>query len=142
MSASKVRKAFVIHVENIAAGLPGNPPVSWPNKTFKPPGGLPWLQFNWIPAGRRAVTLGDQGEDELVGIVQIDINTPQGDGDAVMENLLSLLEEEFIAGQVVIHDGQPATIESCSRLPSRNVDPFYRSSLSVNYYARVTRSLI
>ena len=142
MSVSKVRKAFVGAVKDQVALLDPVLPVAWPNVKFNPPSNSPWLAFHWVPADSGAATMGDGGEDELVGFVQVDVNVPQDSGEAATETVLTALENHFIAGREVINDSQVATVVSSSRSSGRAVDPYWRTSLTINFYARITRPTI
>lgn len=137
-NTAKARKALVTAAKARLTLL--GFPVSWPNKKFDPPNNAPWIGFHYVPAGKTAATLGEGGEDELVGFIQFDINVPQDSGEEVTENSLSALESYFVAGRSVIYDSQAVTISSNSRTSGRTVDPYWRTSLTVNFYARIIRS--
>lgn len=139
MSTQDVRRAFVVAVKEQVEELNAELPIAWPNRKFDPPNEAPWVGFHWVPVSKQAVTLGEGGEDELLGFVQLDINVPQNSGEELTEVFLSAMESFFVAGRPVVYDSQAATVTSSSRSSGRTVDPYFRTSITINFYARIIR---
>lgn len=105
---------------------------------FKP-GNAAWGSVYMLPAGAGPVTLGVGGEDEHIGVMQIDINVPQGFGTAQLLELSQQVLDVFISGRRFSCDDQSVLIASASRNPIRNIDGWLRGGVSVNWSARTTR---
>lgn len=107
----------------------------------KPDAETPWA-FVWIiPTlnGVRAVTCGDAGYDEHVGILQIDFNYPMNRGPAASRAMLDVGADHFRIGRHFIRGVADVTIQSTSRIRGREVDGWWRVSLSIAWSARVPR---
>ena len=124
------------------AAIGSGKPIQWPNKKFEPPTNALWFRVHYFPTDRARKTLGDLGEDEVDGFVQIDVNVPSDSGEKVQRQQLDILEHIFTSGRVTTYNGQEAVITACKRSPGRDVDGFYRVSLTVDFYARVKRVLL
>lgn len=124
--------------------------IEWPNLAFTPPrnpvGGFTqpvWAKVSFIPGATEPVTLGEQGKDEMVGILQIDLNQPVDTGDADVRAALTPLENYFTPGRTLSKDGEDATVTASGRTPGRTIEStYYRVSLSVSWYARTQRPTI
>lgn len=103
------------------------------------PDGL-WLQLFNLRGDSVPVTLGDQGEDENRGVLQIDVNFPKGRGTGTVTKKADEFANFFTAGKSLSYNAQVVKIVSCSLNPGRYVGGYYRVSLSIRYYARTTRS--
>jgi hypothetical protein len=134
MSQQKVRNAIVKSASEALV----DKAVAWPNKAFKPPGGL-WFSVQYLPTPPTSVTLGLGGEEELRAILQIDVNVPTDSGEKEQMAALALLETLYIPGLVVRHQGQSARVLKCARSNGRVVNSDWRVSLSVYFLARYVR---
>lgn len=120
--------------------LKGSVPTGYPNSDLTDKGSGMWFQVFVTPGPSSPVTLGEGGEDDNPGFMQIDINFPKGKGDgAVLEKADDLLTA-FPAGRVLTYNGQDVHIKGSSVTPPRYVGGYYRVSLTINYYARTTRA--
>jgi Bacteriophage related domain of unknown function len=137
-------------LEEAAIGLNGANDVEWPNKALTPPAtntgvfSQPvWAKVSIITNPGVPVTQGQQGKDEVDGILQIDLNQPKNTGDSEVRTALGALENYFTPGRVLSKDGEDVTVSSCGRVPGRVIDDrHFRVSLSVSWYARVQRQLL
>ncbi len=103
------------------------------------PDGL-WLGIYNIRGQSKPVTLGSEGEDNHPGVFQIDVNYPKDRGVGVVLSKVDELGSFFYAGRTITANGQSVMVRSCSLGPGRYVDGYYRTSLSVYYYARTART--
>lgn len=131
-----IEKALYAALKSVDAttpcGFPGAELDSYPD-------GL-WLQVFNMRAESGPVTLGDAGEDNHPGILQVDINYPKGQGTG---NILAKGDELaafFTAGKTLSYNTQEVKVLSSSLSSGRYVGGYYRVSLTINYYARTTRS--
>jgi len=103
------------------------------------PDGL-WLQLHNMRAESNPVTLGDAGEDNHPGILQIDINYPKGKGTSYVLAEGDILASFFTAGKALSYNTQEVKVLGSTLSSGRYVGGYYRISLSINYYARTTRN--
>lgn len=128
--------AAVLSVDNTT-------PIGYPNRPLpdadKPADGL-WLQLSNMRAQSSPVTLGDVGEDNHPGFLQIDCNYPQNKGSKQVLAKADEFAAFFTAGRSLSYNAQAVKVLSCSVGPGRDVGGYYRVSVTVNYYARTTRT--
>jgi hypothetical protein len=113
--------------------------VAWPNKTLDPKARTTWYAVHYLPADEPVVTMGDGGENEVVGLLQVDVNVPLNSGEKATETALLDLRETFYAGGVLTHEGQDVKVTKVVRSIGRTVDAFFRTSLSIYFYGRYNR---
>lgn len=99
-----------------------------------------WLAIHNLRAESIPVTLGNAGEDNHPGILQIDINSPKNKGTKLVLEKGDEFAAFFTAGKALLYNAQEVKVLSSSLSPGRYVGGYYRISLSVSYYARTTRS--
>lgn len=120
-------------------------PLAVDNARFEAPAdGSPWAAYFFVPAegasAVKAVTLGADGEDEHLGIAQVDLNYPLYEGVGAARAKLDQLALAFPIGRKLSHGVAVVTVVSCSRSRGREVDGWYRVSLSISWFARVPRN--
>jgi hypothetical protein len=135
MSLTNIKGALVSAYVAGAFGLP----TAHENKIFKPVTGTPWASLFVVPNQPSVGTLGDAGEDNHDGFLQIDLNYPlnKGDGEALSKS--DEMRDYFKAGSRHVHSGQVVTVTNCGRSIGRQVDGWYRITLTINWYARTAR---
>jgi len=106
---------------------------------FTPPASADWAAVSILPASTAPVTLGKLGEDEHLGIMQIDFSSRPGRGRATLIGYAQSILTAFVAGKSFSRSGQYVTIESVSRSPIRQVDGWLRVSVSISWIARTIR---
>ena len=116
-------------------------PTAWQNVPFPElPSTSEWLQVWFLPAASTVSTLGQGGEDESRGIVQIDINIPSGQGEAKALELSDRITSFFSAGRRFEYLTQPVFISQASSVSAgRMVDAWFRISVSIFWTARSVR---
>jgi hypothetical protein len=131
-----IEKALIAAVDDVD----NTTPRGYPNNPLEDlPDGL-WLQLHNLRADSSPATLGDLGEDNHPGILQIDVNYPVNKGSKQDLAKADELAAYFTAGKTLTYSSQEVKVVSCSLGPGRYVGGYYRVSLSVNYYARTTRN--
>lgn len=140
MSQTKIKACVMTVAVNQLEDLTDSQ-IAWPNRLFTPPGGL-WVRVSYLPAPTSQKSLGNEGEDELKGILQLDVNTPTNIGDKAQADLLILLESYFVPGRSFTHDSQTVIFTAADRSNGRVVDSNWRVSLSVSFYGRYKRPSI
>jgi len=110
------------------------------NEPFVTPSGTPWAKVTVVAADRYPVTLGDQGEDQHDGFMQVDLSYPTDSGTYDVLTKAGVLEVYFKAGRKLTYNGQAVTVLGASRSSGRYVDGWYRVSVTINWYARTSRA--
>lgn len=133
-----IEKNLILAVKEVDSTTP----TGHPNRRLadKKKGQGLWLQLHNICGDSSPVTLGDQGEDNHPGILQIDINYPEGRGSKQVLAKADAFVGFFTAGKALLYTAQEIRILSSSIGPGRYVGGYYRVSVSVNYYSRTFRS--
>lgn len=111
----------------------------YPNTKFDVPANKPWVKFNHMPNQPEAFTLGEDGTDYADGLIQLDLNYPPdtGTGDALGK--ADAMRVLFRVGSRFLYDGTEVIIRSCGSGPGRQVDGFYRVTVTISYYAIIQR---
>lgn len=135
---SKLGTALMQGVADAPMGMP----YAVPNAPFEKPGSDPWGKVIILYNDPRVATLGADGQDGHTGILQIDLNYPLLTGDAAVMAKADELSNFFTAGKrLAVGGANQLTITSCGRSHGREVDGWYRVSVSVAWEARVARAL-
>lgn len=116
-------------------------PFAFPNAPFdKPTGGQPWANVFVLANQPSVATLGHEGEDAHDGILQIDLNYKLLSGTEAVTAKADELTDFFKAGKRLAHGGIEVTVASCGRSRGREVDGWYRVSMTITWSARVPRN--
>lgn len=134
---SKLTAALMQGVVDCALDMP----LAVENAKFeKPSDGSPWAAAHILYNQPSVATLGAEGEDAHDGIVQIDLNYPLGKGEAAVRAKADQVTSFFRAGRRLPYQGVYATVASCGRSRGREVDGWYRVSMTITWFARVPRN--
>lgn len=100
-----------------------------------------WAQLTNLRAGADVASLGVGGQDEHVGVYQIDVSVPETGGNprAALLAHADRIRAHFVAGLLVTHGAQGVRVRSASVSSIRRVDGWQRVSVSVTYSAFTTR---
>lgn len=113
--------------------------VQWPNVKFEPPVTGAWAAVYFLPSQPFVATLGTGGEDEVPGILQIDLNFPPNSGTKGCNDKYEAIKNVFTAGARFAYSGQEVVIRSCGRSQGRIVNNFYCTVVTIAFYAYVNR---
>lgn len=134
---TNLRAALVQGLLDMPVGLP----TQYPNMPFeKPSAQEPWARAFILPNTPYVATLGAEGEDGHDGIMQVDLNYPLETGEADVMSKADQFDDFFKAGKRLVHGGVSLTVTSCGRSDGREVDGWYRVSISVAWTSRVARN--
>lgn len=133
----KINKALLDAVKALNLNLP----TDLPNKeiTNEEKGNGTWLKVSILSAETNVATLGDSGTDNNPGILQIDVNVKQNQGDGELLTLCDTICTAFPAGRGLLYSGEAVSITGSSISGIRNVGGYARRSVSIRYYARTKR---
>lgn len=116
-------------------------PYGVENAPFNKPSKLePWAATFVLPNQPSVATLGAEGQDAHDGVLQIDLNYPLNTGDKDVMSKADELTDFFKAGKRLAHSGVELTVASCGRSRGLEVDGWYRVSMTIAWFARVSRN--
>lgn len=137
MSFSKIRSALIQGAQAVNLG---GIPMAFENAAFNKPANSPWASVFVLPNQPSVGSLGSGGTDVHTGIMQVDVNVPVGSGESVILQKADAVSAYFTAGKRLIYNAQEVLVRSCGRSSGRNVDGWYRISLTIDWYAQTPRS--
>lgn len=103
------------------------------------PDGL-WGKVTNLRGNGRPVTLGPEGYDEHVGIIQIDVNYPAGKGTGDLLDKATEIARAFKPGLTLPYGSMELRTLAVSASPDRIVGGYVKVSVSVNYSVRASRA--
>lgn len=106
----------------------------------KPVGATPWAAVFIMTNQPSVATMGYDGQDAHDGILQIDLNYPLLTGEAAVSAKADELHDFYKAGKRFASADAEVTIASCGRSRGREVDGWYRVSMTISWFARVARN--
>lgn len=107
---------------------------------FKPTVDDTWAQLHNLRASAAVASLGSGGQDDHVGVYQIDVNMPLG--TATKADLLAhadTLRAALPAGMLLTHESQTVRVVRADTSPIARVDGWLRISVSITYSAYTFR---
>ncbi len=142
MADSDAEKALLTAAKAFldAQGFDGN--INWENDGFDPSGNSPWASVFFVPNQPDPVTLGVQGSDRQTGFLQIDFNISQGEGSGKMRTWTNAVRQTFVAGKSFTENGQIVIVSSVGYSAGRNVDNWYRKSVTIAFRTDLQRASI
>lgn len=132
-----VRAAVFARLSELDLGIA----ASYPNMPFDTPSSdTPWAKITYLHGGTEPVTLGDQGEDEHTGILQIDLNYPLYKGEADVTRKADEIATHFAAGRRGLYAGQEVVFNGVSRTGGESADGWWRVIMSISWFAHAPRN--
>lgn len=117
-------------------------PISYPSAELAPRErgtDSPWFALHNLRATSFPATLGDGGEDNHPGVLQVDVNVPIGKGSGEALALCDTIASAFPAGRSLPYTGGQVRVSSVSVGQGAKVSGYYTVPVSVTYYARSVR---
>jgi len=133
---SDVRTALVQAYLDTGIALP----TVYDNDKLRPDYLQPFAILQFLPASPSVSTLGSNGRDELLGILQIDICCPVDQGESVLLEYADTLRAYFTAGRQFEFDSQCVIVSNCGQSQGFTSNNYYRMPISVTWYSRLTRN--
>lgn len=113
--------------------------IAWENMHFKAGNKDTWARVSLLPAASAGGTIGHGGFDQESGILQIDINIPQGKGDSELILWDTKRRVFFHGGRTFSVGGHSVLVKTSEISQGRIIEGFYRKSISVNYISYLKR---
>lgn len=135
MSLLQCHQALVGAVNAALAGWQ----VEHENAEFTKPTQDRWAKVTFVPTTPSVHTLSRDGEDEVDGFMQVDLNYPQNTGDGAARADFEELRAAFPAGASYASGGQTVTIRNCGRSSGRLANQWYRVSVTIYWFAFIPR---
>lgn len=131
-----IRAAFEVQL----ATTEGTPSVAYPNVGFKPTTGNPYLMIKVIPTDRRPAYKGVGAKQRYLGLAQIILHFPEGEGSAETQDCADLILSRFESNTdltytnsndetVVVH------ISRSQQMGSYEESPWFKTPINVYWYA-------
>ena len=138
--SSSVRSALVQAFIDLKTEQGWNYQIITENSPSKANGKEVFIGLTYLPNIPSVQTLGDGGEDELNGIMQLDIYAPMGKGEKEALDIVDALRSYFTAGRRFSYSGQEVVIENCGRTEGFISNNLFRIPVSVIWYSRLIRN--
>lgn len=136
MSEVKINAALVQGLGAAALGIA----IAPEGKSTEPPAvDTPWAAWFNLPASTDVASLGAGGQDETVGVFQVDLNYPLNGGTAAILAAVQKLRDYFVAGRRLVYQTQCVKVERVSRNNLRPVGGWQQINVSIFYSAYTTR---
>lgn len=140
MSLENIQRALITQLTTALPAWVTGSQIAWENVAFAPPAGKPWLAFHFMPVDENIATLGPTGTgtDRIDGLIQIDINYPEGTGEGGLRDTINTLRDAYKPG-ILSYSGQPVTITSRTRSNGLVTNGFFKIPLTIKWHAHLTR---
>jgi len=115
---------------NQLATLTDAPDIAWPNINYKPKAGTAYLTCFMLPGAFNQASMGATGKDVQVGIFQINVFIPAGDGRSQLPDAVA---DHFKRGTVLSYNGTDIRIRAASIGPAGVDGAWYIVPVSINY---------
>ncbi len=135
MSLQKIESALISGYLGAGLALP----TQYENIDFSKPDSSPWAAVWFVPNDPIMSSLGDDGFDEYNGFLQVDLNYARNDGRKKSREHYEILRNHFKAGTVFTDNGQSVMSTHCGMSQGREIDGWYRVSVSIYFRAYVER---
>lgn len=96
-----------------------------------------FISQEFIPAGQRALEIGDTGRNRNTGIYQLTIHTPMGVGKKQAYDLGLQMTEAFKRGTIISGIGVNVTCEKTEIAPGFVSGRYFVVPISINWFATV-----
>ena len=135
MAQFDIRKALAAKLESLSLGIQ----LNYPNVKSKDPNKAPAGDVTFIFNQPSAATLGEGGEDNHDGFVQVLLKYPLGKGDKAIMEMADTIRNALTAGTKCQYGSQEVTIQNCGVGVFDELDGKYVTPITINWYARTRR---
>lgn len=118
--------------------------VAWPNRPMDPPavdGSVAWYRATFFPSETRQAGVGDNGFNEMGGIMLINVFYPKGKNSGTPNELADSIISYFKRGTLTSAvSGYQARISSAWRDAALPDEVWYMIPVRIRYFQHVTNS--
>jgi len=134
MSDARIKQAFEVALDSWAKGQTPQVPVAWPNSDYTPDRNL-FVRPYLLPAKtKNAMLVGNHRE--YMGIFQISVYTPRGEGDGPGRAIAVGFDSVFNPSTTLVNGGlRVHIIDPVSTGPAMNDGGWYIIPVSIGYLA-------
>lgn len=137
MSIAKIRSALV---QAFTDGAFNITTVHENTNDFEPQTDTPWCEFRFIPNEPEPRTLGDQGEDEFTGVVNVILNYPLNSGIGETMEKADEIKTVFKPGTSFSYSGQSVQVSRSGLQRGGQTEAgFYQSVFTITWRALAAR---
>jgi hypothetical protein len=132
-----VTNAIRVALENHLATTPNPalPAIAWPNVSFTPAPGTPYIRAEFIPTARRPSVIGPNPEQRIQGLFSLTVFTPEFQGAAAGMGIVDRLLVRFNGSSAIVAPTVTVRLEySEARLPL-HAPPFFAIPVEIGWYA-------
>lgn len=116
-------------------------PLAYPNTTYRPGDTVAaYGDVSFHFADDRAASLGSNGEDEILGYLQVNIKVKPQTGEALAYDLAGRLRERFPIGFSCSFEGQHVTISQRKFGAFGIIENWFTLPVIINFYARIPKT--
>lgn len=112
--------------------------VQWPNGAKVTPNGSTYAEVFHLPGRAFVDTLGLHGRDVIPGITQVNLYFPLETGDNAAAAAFDAFHASFSAGWIS-NGEQSVLIKSCGPGPARKDGSYFKSIVTIEWEARISR---
>jgi hypothetical protein len=109
------------------------------NVKADPAGETPFAEVFYMPNPPVPITLGDDGEDEISGYVQLNIKVPFGSGTKEALAACGEVRSAFPVGLNILYDGVVITVKGSGPKPGYRSEAHYVTPFLIHFYSRIQR---
>jgi hypothetical protein len=110
------------------------PAIAWENKTYTPALGTLYLRPTSLPGEVVQASLGDNGQDQNVGVYQVDVFAKPNTGKKAAIVQADLVADHFKRGTLLTHNSRSVRIRSVRRkVGTNNSDGWFMITIEITY---------
>lgn len=130
--STKIDQAFIDTFINASFGLE----IAHENLPDEPTAGTEYVELINLPNDTTALSLNDINETD--GLFRINLYWPVNKGSIAPKAKADEILAIFTIGTTVCYDSQCATVDSVSREKGATVDNWYKTIITIGYYASIS----
>ncbi len=100
-----------------------------------------WAQVLFTTRSTSVATMGNGGQDQLIGVLLVAIRTPLDQGERSGLKAIDAFRRALPAGSRLTFEGQEVTVLSIGAVDGRVVDGFWRTDITIPYRAFIQRGV-
>ena len=129
----KIDQAFINTFIDASLGLE----IAHENVSYKPTAGTEYVELINIPNDETALSINDSNETD--GLFRIILYWPINEGSIAPKTKADEILSSFKIGTRICYDSQCVTITRTSRQQGSAVDGWYKTIITIRYYAIIGR---